>query len=204
MKRRRSRQQKRTLRKRSDDPPFTIAAAVVGIASTAYSMATAGKQKKQQTTSTSEQVYPAETLNLFQSAEKPLLQGVQKEQYQLLPQLWGGTEEANAFAQQYGQGLQQNASAAVEHGAKTAGISDTGQAEMDIQGLPPTLLNALKALAMQNAGGRTTVVPPGYGNFLAPGQKSTSESKQNVDPFATGFQLAGSLTSLGSSVYKAT
>src|SRR5262245_26922989 len=97
---------KRRTAKKRKEPPFTIAAAVVGIAATAYSVHAAAKRAKeaqaqgreqQTTTNIQPQTYPAETLNRFRSAEAPVLGGALGSQAAILAPLWGaggmGTEE---------------------------------------------------------------------------------------------------------------
>lgn len=171
-----------------------IAAAVVGVAGTVYN-AVAGPPD-QTSTSTNRQVFPLETRQLFHDVERPLLQGTLQEQQSLLTPLLQGNPFADFLAQQYGTGIPHAAHAAVQQGAITAGVSDTGQSGVDLGGLPPVLVNALRQLALQNATQRTTAVPAGYSPFLAPGQETTSSTDTESDPFRTGFEVAGSLTSI--------
>jgi len=199
---RRKRKQRLSPKKRK--PPFTIAAAVVGIAATAYGVASSASADKYTSQSTSKQEYPQETKDLFSDVEKPMLTGSTAEQSGILSPLLAGSPYAQFLMQQYGKSAGANANAAVGQGAKTAGVSDTGQAQLDLEGLPPVLLNALKQLAFQNASQRTTAVPAGYGNFLAPGQTSQTTGGRDIDPTTTGFQLAGGLTNLAGSVYQNT
>lgn len=191
---------KRRLSPKKRKPPFTIAAAVVGIAATAYGVAKgAGSEQSSQTET--KQEYPQETKNLFQNVEKPLLSGSLAEQGNILSPMLAGSPYSQFLMQQYGKSSGANAQVALGQGAKTAGVSDTGQAQLDLEGLPPVLLNALKQLAFQNAAQRTTAVPAGYGNFLAPSQSSKTEGSGGMDPTATGFQLASSLTNIAGTVY---
>lgn len=181
-----------------------IAAAVAGIASSAYGAYRSTKKGNAGTaTSTTEQEYPEETRNLFRDVEKPLLEGSLDEQQNLLTPFLGGSPYAGFLQRQYGQAATKQAQGSVKGGGASAGIGDTGEAMLGLEGLPPVLLGALKNLAFQNAAQRTTAVPAGYGNFLAPSQTTKSESSSGSDPVGTGFQLASSLTSIGASLYGA-
>jgi hypothetical protein len=112
-----------------------------------------------------------------------------------------GSPYSDFLMQQYGSSSAKLAQGAVKAGGASAGIADTGQGQLDLQGLPPVLVNALKQLAFQNASQRTTAVPAGYGNFLAPSTSTKSESTgAKQDPVATGFALGSSVAGLASNV----
>jgi hypothetical protein len=195
---------RRRLHPKKRKPPFTIAAAVVGIAAAGYGAYSSSKNQKGsggKSTSTSEQVYPEQTTQLFRDVEKPLLQGSQAEQQSMLQPFISGSPYSDFLMQQYGSSSAKLAQGAVKAGGASAGIADTGQGQLDLQGLPPVLVNALKQLAFQNASQRTTAVPAGYGNFLAPSTSTKSESTgAKQDPVATGFALGSSVAGLASNV----
>lgn len=223
-----ARRRRRAFKKRKE-PPFAIAAAVVGIAATAYGVANTVQQTRKanaasrqqgtnQQTSTSTtrsgQVYPEDALTLYRGYEAPTLAGALGQQQQVLEPFWtGGTPGMQDLAGQYGSAPVEAVNTAITGGAKQAGIRDTSAARMQTLGLPPVLMGALQNLALQNAAQRTSVIPAGYQNFFAPGQTAqtttsgTNQQKstrtQDIDPMAAGFQLAQGTLGLGSAIYKA-
>jgi hypothetical protein len=132
-----------------------------------------------------------------------MLERSMQEQNSLLTPFIGGAPYSDFLMQQYGSQSSTMAQGAVKAGGKSAGIADTGQGQLDLEGLPPVLVNALKQLAFQNAAQRTTAVPAGYGNFLAPSTTTTSESKGGQDPMATGFALGSGIAGVGAGVQQA-
>lgn len=170
-------------------------AAAVTIGTTAYS----ASKGTPEITSTSSLEFPEETRRLFQDIEEPLLKGSLEEQASLLMPLLGGFRTRDAAAQRFGasQGIPM---AAARTGAKRAGITDLGPSFEAVQGLQPELLAALRDLALARGQQITTVVPPGYGQFLSP-QTFTQQSGGGPDAFQTGFQIAGSLANIAGAYY---
>jgi hypothetical protein len=190
-----------------------ITAAVVGIAAAGYgayqstkaSNAAVDRSKVpagQQATGvgTSQQEFPEATRRLIQSTEFPLLAnflGAQASRFSTL----GGNVATNPFVQQqYGQAAPALALAAGKEGAQQAGIGDFGPVNEQVAGLAPELTNALRQLTLAQGAKQQGVIQQGYGNFLAPGNFSTSEKVNAPNPFQTGSTLAQGLTGIASQV----
>lgn len=174
---------------------YIAAAAALGLGSTIY-----GAVKGPPETETTQRLeFPEETRRLFQDIEEPLLKGSLREQAALLMPFLGGFRTRDAAAQRSGAS-QDIPFAAARTGAKRAGITDLGPSFEAVQGLQPELLAALRDLALARSQQITTVVPPGYGQFLSP-QTFTQQSGGGPDAFQTGFQIAGSLTNIVGAFY---
>lgn len=179
-----------------------VAVAGVGILSTVVGAATQGGGNQQ--TSTSKLEFPEETRRLFQDVEEPLLRGSLGEQQALLAPLLSGFRTREVAQQQLGTARAQSlALTAAKRGAESAGITDFGPIEESLQGLSPELLEGLKQLVLQRGHRINTVVPPGYGQFLAPSTFTQQQSSGGPDAFQTGLQIASGLASIAGAYFGA-
>lgn len=176
-----------------------IIAAAIGAAALIGTTAYSASQGTPDTTTTQTLEFPEETRRLFQDIEEPLLRGSLEEQASLLMPLLGGFRTRDAAAQRFGAS-QDIPFASARTGAKRAGVTDLGSSLEAVQGLQPELLAALRDLALARGQQLTTVVQPGYGQFLSP-QTATQQSGGGTDAFQVGFQAAGGLASIAGAYY---
>lgn len=181
----------------------TIAAVVAAAATVAGVASTIARGKPKPgdlggQTSTLE--FPEETRRLIGDIEFPQITAALGEQTNLLGGLLGGSGTNPFIQNQFGARSGQAAQSAFKRGAKDAGVQDLSGLD-SLSALSPQLVEAIRSLTLQNAAQRTTVVPAGFGPFLSP--STFTATSTNSSPFDTGFQLAGSLASLGGAAYGA-
>lgn len=192
----------------ADGSWFDIINAVLSIAGGASSLAQGvkgGNQPQVSSTQVQQQEFPDETRKLIQSTEFPLLAGFAKEQAATsAPFLSGANPSTSPFVQQqYGAAAPALAQAAGKNAGKAGGVSNFGSMDEETAGLAPGLTNALRQLTLSQASKTQSVVPQGYGNFLAPSSFSTSEGKgEPFNPFDTGFKLGSGFSSVAGSLAK--
>ena len=175
-----------------------MSVAAVGLITTVVGAATA---EDNVSTSTSRLEFPEETRRLFQDIEEPLLKGSLSEQEALLMPLLGGFNTREAAEQKLGTKRAQTiAYTAAQRAGESAGITDFGPIEESLQGLSPELLASLKQLVVQRGAKINTVVPAGYGQFLAP-STFTQQKGPEADSFQTGFQIMSGLASVAGAYY---
>jgi hypothetical protein len=155
------------------------------------------------TTQTSGLQFPEETRRLFEGLEYPIASNLFAEQRSLFSPFMGGSgfRTNPALKSMYG-GAPNVALAAARSGAGSAGISDLGSTFEGTSGLSPQILQGLQELVQARGAQVNAVVPPGYGQFLAPSPTSTSTQKTSEkapgpSPFETGFRLAEGFTNIG-------
>lgn len=175
---------------------FAAIAAAATVASTAYSLSK-GAGGTPTSTSTQSLEFPEETRRLFQDVEEPLLKDSLSQQSSLMSPFLGGNAQFPFLQSTFGQPPANLALAAGKRGAKDAGITNLGPLTESLGGLPTQFVENLRQLVLQNAAQRTTVVPPGYGQFLAPATFSQTQGA-GPDPLQTGFQLAASIGTVAS------
>ncbi len=183
---------------------FDIISAVLSIGGGAASLAkglSGGNQPQVTGTGVAQQEFPDETRKLIQSTEFPLLADFAKQQSATAnPFLSGGAGASTSpfVQQQYGAAAPALASAAGKSAGKAGGVTDFGPMEEETSGMAPNLINALRQITLSQASKTQSVIPQGYGNFLAPSSFSTSKKVEPFDPFKTGFDLASGFTSIAS------
>ena len=168
---------------------FAVGAGAVAVVGTAVSAATAKKPK-----TTQELEFPAESRQLIQDVELPLLEGNRREQDALMIPFLQGNAGSPFINEQFGN-MPNLVDAAARKGAKSQGINDLGPTMEGVRSLSPELVAALKELAFQRSAQTRTVVPPGYGTFLSP-QTNVSQEGGSGQAFQTGFSIAQGLTSI--------
>ena len=168
-----------------------LGVAAAGVIATGISAATASGRKS---TSTSTLEFPEETRRLFQGVEEPLLSSSFGEQANILAPLLAGFRGRDAAQQRFGAptGLIESAA---RRGASQAGVTDFGSIFEGLQGLSPELMAALQQLTVARGSQVNAVVPPGFGQFLAP-QTFTQQKSEGPSAFESGAQIAGSLASI--------
>ena len=173
---------------------ITVGAAAISAAGTIYS---ATQTPQGRTTSGVE--FPEETRRLFQHTELPILQGSLMEQNAMVAPFLGGNRNLDFLTSMYGQPPVNMATHAATRSAQDQDMTDLGPLFETLGGLQPEFLAALQSLVLQRGQQSTAIVPAGYGQFLSP--STFSQQSGGVDPYQSGFQIAGALANVGSSYF---